>query len=250
MNMRLLSPSLLLKVLLVLLCSSAAQARFLQTDPIGSKDDLDLYAYTAGDPVNKSDPTGNGAIIDYASPTDIRIVVPVSFTGPAATPKNIQQVQQDTANHFNGTYNVNGKKTQVTVSVEPDPVKGLPSQLNNKVTLTNGPTSLTSSQNPTLNGVSNVATSRDGSTKTEINVQSQGISQGEAAHEMGHVMGETDHYQNGVDAQGNRTSKADSGYEGNLMAQLPGTVDDKNINAILGSPKNITCGKPDGTSGC
>jgi RHS repeat-associated protein len=32
--------------------------RFLQTDPIGSKDDLDLYAYVAGDPVNKSDPTG------------------------------------------------------------------------------------------------------------------------------------------------------------------------------------------------
>ena len=32
--------------------------RFLQTDPIGSGDDLDLYAYTAGDPVNGSDPTG------------------------------------------------------------------------------------------------------------------------------------------------------------------------------------------------
>ena len=32
--------------------------RFLQTDPIGSKDDLDLYAYTAGDPINGADPTG------------------------------------------------------------------------------------------------------------------------------------------------------------------------------------------------
>ncbi len=32
--------------------------RFLQTDPIGSGDDLDLYAYTAGDPVNGADPTG------------------------------------------------------------------------------------------------------------------------------------------------------------------------------------------------
>ena len=32
--------------------------RFLQTDPVGSKDDLDLYAYTAGDPVNRGDPTG------------------------------------------------------------------------------------------------------------------------------------------------------------------------------------------------
>ena len=32
--------------------------QFLQTDPIGSKDDLDLYDYVADDPVNKSDPTG------------------------------------------------------------------------------------------------------------------------------------------------------------------------------------------------
>jgi len=35
--------------------------RFLQTDPIGSKDDLDLYAYTGDDPVNRADPSGNQA---------------------------------------------------------------------------------------------------------------------------------------------------------------------------------------------
>jgi RHS repeat-associated protein len=35
-----------------------AAGRFLQTDPVGSKDDLDIYAYVGGDPVNKNDPTG------------------------------------------------------------------------------------------------------------------------------------------------------------------------------------------------
>jgi len=32
--------------------------RFLQTDPIGSDDDINLYAYTGGDPINGTDPSG------------------------------------------------------------------------------------------------------------------------------------------------------------------------------------------------
>jgi RHS repeat-associated protein len=66
---------------------SPALGRFLQTDPIGTADDLNLYAYVKNNPVNFTDPTGMIAASGFGSPTNAPAAPVSAPAAPATTPK-------------------------------------------------------------------------------------------------------------------------------------------------------------------
>ncbi len=192
--------------------------RFYSNDPVGFKNvhNFNRYSYANNNPYKYTDPDGRDAMITFNKNGSIQIDIPTKFSGAGATPSNIDSIKNAVSETWSGTYNVNGKDTQVNVAITDASSAGPV----NEITLTNGPTSDVYS-----NGESFV----DGANSGEWRTDNGGITNGTVAHEAGHLMGIKDKYIG---------STPYPGYEKNIMGNASGAPDSRNIDEALKSDVN------------
>jgi RHS repeat-associated protein len=161
----------------------AELGRYLQSDPLGLAGGINTYSYVGGDPLSLIDPAGLFATCKVDSNGDIHIQIPISYSGPGATPAIIGGMNRAIENEWS----TSGFDVKVTSGTE------------NQITVVPGtPRSYVKGGNSGVWGAGNIPWV--------------------AAHEAGHLMGIGDRYKD--DANG--ISRANPGFEGTIMGSYGG----------------------------
>jgi hypothetical protein len=213
--------------LIACLGSGAADARFIQVDPVGYDDQVHLYAYVGNDPVNRADPSGQET---HYYRTDGSILVVQTYqvdttNGPVPSNATIESYitsrwsGQSSSGHSVTTIAVNSPKHNPIIfhgnsalnSLSPDPAKR--------------------SQTDRINGRSvQLAPNGDGAT---------------VAHEFGHGVGVEDQSTTVYDASGKPIGTVPNpGHAFTIMGDKLGPANAAQIDRMLESAdKIVDCSK-------
>jgi RHS repeat-associated protein len=181
---------------------------FLQNDPIGYKDNLDLYAYVGNDPLDRTDPSGNDAVWVNNADGSKTLIIPVQFSGSGATPANVAAIVAR-----DNSLSISDPNLHVQVVSTNTPINGVL----NKMDFSPG-------YNNSMCGAAGECVNKLGGNTAHIN-SANPQSTDAAAHDDLHFAGIKDQYVEGPrDAQGNRTSSPSPGYtNSNIMTSRSGT---------------------------
>jgi RHS repeat-associated protein len=217
---------------------------FLQTDPIGSLDYINLYAYVGLEPGNGADPSGETGIVTVDGRNNVHIRLEILFEGPGLTAERQSDFISRTETSWSGIF---GKYTVSTTVVPTSTLT--PSGNRVEFNASGFPTGPNGGHSYVESGfnmhlaIPDMATPKGeiaGTVADNLDV---------VVHEVGHLFGLSDTYNLPA-------SSRDALMEGNVMDKGPisGIINERDITSIINSSNNdvthCSAGQSSSAEGC